>query len=243
MINVLLVEDNPINQFVAVKMLQRWGMEVTVANHGQEALGLVGSKPFELVLMDLDMPVMDGYESTRQIRQMEGLHFKTLPIIAFTASEVTDSREKAFHAGMTDFVTKPLQQEELQSTIDKHIYANMKKEKGQRPLYIDFDQHTDGDAEFKRELVSLIIADITELQKSLVAATRSNNPDVFLKGCHKSKTTVEIVNDKEFSLLLEELEAKIVQEKYFRSAVLEEQILLFNKLSTDVLESLSELSQ
>ncbi len=52
MINVLLVEDNPINQFVAVKMLQRWGMEVTVANHGQEALGLIGSKPFELVLMD-----------------------------------------------------------------------------------------------------------------------------------------------------------------------------------------------
>jgi len=63
MINVLLVEDNPINQFVAVKMLQRWGMEVTVANHGQEALGLVGSKPFELVLMDLDMPVMGGLEA------------------------------------------------------------------------------------------------------------------------------------------------------------------------------------
>ena len=243
MINVLLVEDNPINQFVAVKMLQRWGMEVTVANHGQEALGLIGSKPFELVLMDLDMPVMDGYESTRQIRQMEGLHFKTLPIIAFTASEVTDSREKAFHAGMTDFITKPLQQVELQSTIEKHVYRNMKNEKSLRPLYIDFDQHTDGDVEFKKELVALMIEDIGELQKSLVTATQSNNPDVFLKGCHKSKTTVDMVNDKELNLLLEDLEARIVQEKYSRSAVLEEQILLFNKLSTDVLESLSELSQ
>src|SRR5258706_7473393 len=243
MINVLLVEDNPINQFVAVKMLQRWGMEVTVANHGQEALGLIGSKPFELVLMDLDMPVMNGYESTRKIRQVEGLHFKTLPIIAFTASEVTDSREKAFHAGMTDFVTKPLQQVELQSTIEKHVYANMKNEKNLRPLHIDFDQHTDGDAGFKKELVALMMEDIAELQKSLEVATRSNNPDVFLKGCHKSKTTVDMVNDKELNRLLEELEARIVQEKYIRSAVLEEQILLFNKLSTDVLESLSELNQ
>ncbi|HMI64525.1 MAG TPA: response regulator [Cyclobacteriaceae bacterium] len=243
MINVLLVEDNPINQLVAVKMLQRWGMEVTVANHGQEALGLVGSKPFELVLMDLDMPVMDGYESTRRIRQMDGLHFKTLPIIAFTASEVTDSREKAFHAGMTDFITKPLQQVELQTTIEKHVYGNMKNDKSLRPLHIDFDQHTDGDVEFKKELVSLMMEDIAELQKSLEVATRSNNPDVFLKGRHKSKTTVEMVNDKELNLLLEELEARIVQEKYIRSAVLEEQILLFNKLSTDVLESLSELNQ
>ena len=243
MINVLLVEDNPINQLVAVKMLQRWGMEVTVANHGQEALGIVGSKPFELVLMDLDMPVMDGYESTRRIRQMDGLHFKTLPIIAFTASEVTDSREKAFHAGMTDFITKPLQQVELQSTIKKHVFGNMKNAKSLRPLYIDFDQHTDGDAEFKKELVALMMEDLAELQKSLEVATRSNNPDVFLKGRHKSKTTVDMVNDKELNLLLEELEARIVQEKYLRSAVLEEQILLFNKLSTDVLESLSELNQ
>jgi DNA-binding response OmpR family regulator len=193
--------------------------------------------------MDLDMPVMDGFESTRRIRAMEGLQFKTLPIIAFTASEVTDSREKAIHAGMTDFITKPLQQVELQRTIEKHVYSNMKKASGLRPLYIDFDQHTDGDPEFKRELVSLLIADIAELQKCLVTAIRSNNPDIFLKGCHKSRTTMEMMNDREFSLILQELEERIVQEKYLRSAVLEEQILLFNKLSTDVLESLTEVNQ
>src|SRR5258705_10421129 len=108
MISILLADDNVVNQFVAVKMLQRWGATVTVANHGQEALDLIGSKTFQLILMDLDMPVMDGYESTRRIRAMDGLYFKTIPIIAFSASEITDARAKAFHSGMTDFMTKPI---------------------------------------------------------------------------------------------------------------------------------------
>ena len=243
MINILLVEDNVINQFVAVKMLQRWGIDVKVANHGLEALALIGSKSFQLILMDLDMPVMDGYESSRRIREMDGLYFKTIPIIAFTASEITDAKEKAFHSGMTDFIAKPLQQEEFQRTIDKYIPGNMKNGNSLRPLNIDFDLHTDGDAEFKRELVSLMIADIGELQKSLSQATRLNNPDIFLKGSHKSKTTVDMVNDQELTLLVEELEAQIVQDKYIRSAVFEDKILLFNKLSTELLSSLSDLNQ
>jgi CheY-like chemotaxis protein len=242
MVNILLAEDNMVNQFVATKMLQRWGMEVKVANNGQEAIALIASKSFHLILMDLDMPVMDGYESTRRIREMSGSYFKTLPIIAFTASEITNSREKAFLAGMSDFVAKPLRQQELQSTIDKHLYANMKNKKGLRSLHIDFEEHTDGDAVFKRELISLMIIDIGDLQKSLASATRSNVPDIFLKGRHKSKTTVNMLNDKEFNLLLEELEVLIVQDKYIRSAVLEDTILLFNKLSADLLESLSDLN-
>jgi len=243
MINILLVEDNPINQFVAVKILQRWGMEVMVANNGQEALALIGSRSFQLILMDLDMPVMDGYEATRRIRQMDDLYFKTLPIIAFTASEITDAKAKAFEAGMTSFTSKPFRQEELQMTIDKYVFENMENENDLRTLNIDFDQYTDGDAEFKQELVSLMIDDIGELQKSLGQATASNDPGIFLRGCHKSKTTVEMVNDKELTLLLAEMEEQIIQDKYRRSAVLQDKILLFNKLTRVLLKSLSGLLQ
>ena len=243
MINILLVEDNPINQLVAVKMLRRWGMEAAVANNGQEALTMIGSQSFQLILMDLDMPVMDGYDSTLSIRNMNDAYFKTIPIIAFSASDISDARQKALRSGMTDFVQKPLQQDELQNTIDKYVLPTMKNERGLRPLLIDFDQYTDGDADFKLELISLMVVDIGELQKSLVQATRLNDPELFKKGCHKSKTTVAMVDDKELILLLEDLEIQMAEGKTKGCSVFGEKMVRFNKIAEDLLKSLSHLGQ
>ncbi|MBF0462889.1 MAG: response regulator [Magnetococcales bacterium] len=103
---VLLVEDNPINQRVAREMLESVRVEVTVANHGQEAIHLLLNKPFALVFMDVQMPIMDGYQTTRQLRAMES--FKQLPIIAMTAHALTGDRENCLAAGMNDYITKPI---------------------------------------------------------------------------------------------------------------------------------------
>src|SRR5258706_7948001 len=241
MVNILLVEDNAINQFIAVKFLKLWGMSVRVENHGLEALALVGSKSFHLILMDLDMPEMDGYESTRRIREMEGGYFKTIPIIAFSASDILDARGKAIDCGMTDLVSKPLQQDELQSTIDKYVRQGS-DEVGLRPLDIDFHQYTDGDADFKRELVSLMVNDIAEMQKSVMQALDMNNPDLFLRALHKSKTTINMVNDSEMVLLLEDLKSCAVEGNK-GDACSEDKILRFDKLCDDVCKSLSSLNQ
>ena len=120
-VKILLVEDNVINQKLANLCLSKWGMGVTIANHGKEALNLIQSRDFQLVLMDLQMPEMDGYESTARIRAMEDPYFKTVPILAFSASSMIDSREKAMAFGMTDFVNKPLLVEELQDKINTYV--------------------------------------------------------------------------------------------------------------------------
>jgi CheY-like chemotaxis protein len=119
--NVLLVEDNFINQKVAVALLSMWGVNVTIASDGQEALDQITSKNFQIVLMDLQMPGMDGFESTSRIRSMDDPYFKNIPIIAFSASSDFSSREEAREHGMTDYICKPLMLEEFQNKICQYI--------------------------------------------------------------------------------------------------------------------------
>ncbi|WPC03581.1 response regulator [Pseudomonas benzenivorans] len=116
---VLLVEDNPVNQLVAKGMLTKLGYEVVLANHGAEALNQLGQHAIDLVLMDCNMPVMDGYEASRRIRQ-DGSH-TALPIIALTANALPDERERCRVAGMNDYLAKPFRREELAALLDQWL--------------------------------------------------------------------------------------------------------------------------
>ncbi len=116
---ILLVEDNEINQQIAEEILSGAGLSVTLAINGKEAVDAVRAGNFHAVLMDIQMPVMDGYEATRQIREMD--QHKALPIIAMTASAMTQDKEKAQQAGMNDHVSKPINIQELFSTLVKWI--------------------------------------------------------------------------------------------------------------------------
>ncbi len=104
--SVLLVEDNEYNQLVASELLKSIGMFVTVAENGRQALDKLYARPFDVVLMDIQMPVMDGYEATRTIRSDPA--FSTLPIIAMTAHAMASDRDKCLAAGMNDYVSKPV---------------------------------------------------------------------------------------------------------------------------------------
>ncbi len=116
---ILLVEDNRINQEVAGEFLRQQGATVTMAEHGAEALALIQRPCFDAVLMDLHMPVMDGFEATRKIREFFGNN--DLPIIAMTAAVMQDDRERCSAAGMVDFVAKPINPDELTAILKKWL--------------------------------------------------------------------------------------------------------------------------
>ena len=116
---VLLVEDNLINQEIAVELLADHGLKVTVAENGQEALKHLERGTFDCVLMDCQMPVMDGYEATKRIRTIERL--RSLPVIAMTANVMTGDREKCLAVGMNDHVGKPIHIEEMICAIARWV--------------------------------------------------------------------------------------------------------------------------
>ncbi len=120
---ILLAEDNEINQKLAVRLLEKKGYRVTVANNGQEVLSIWKKNPVDLILMDIQMPKIDGLEATMAIRKNEEKTGKHVPIIAMTAHAMKEDKNKCFEAGMDEYLTKPLDPKELFDTIE-----NKKKE-------------------------------------------------------------------------------------------------------------------
>lgn len=110
---VLLAEDNPINVFLMKKFFVKWKVDFAIVENGQEALDNVQLADYHLVLMDLQMPVMDGYQATIAIRNLAGEKYRHLPIMAVTASAAVDVEEKTRSAGMNDFIRKPFKPEDL----------------------------------------------------------------------------------------------------------------------------------
>ena len=204
-INVLLVEDDPINQTVARSFLCKWGMDVVVAKDGREALSSIQTQAFDVVLMDLQMPVMDGFECATQIRALGNTYFKTVPIIAFSASSMIDSRQKAIQFGMNDFTSKPIRCQELYDKITRYTMKDAAGDKApMRPLFIDFELYTDGDPAFKLEFVQLMIDNLHELQDGIRESLRTNNGQTFSLKYHKVAATIEMLND---AMLIENLNA------------------------------------
>jgi CheY-like chemotaxis protein len=116
---ILLVEDNALNQELAVALLSGAGIEVTLAGDGRQALDRIARERFDAVLMDCQMPQMDGYEATRLLRLQPLL--QELPIIAMTANVMSGDRERAIAAGMNDHVAKPINVDDLFATLARWI--------------------------------------------------------------------------------------------------------------------------
>jgi two-component system sensor histidine kinase/response regulator len=114
---ILLVEDNKINQIVATKMLQEKGFHIDVAVNGLEAVEMVGQKKYALVLMDIQMPEMDGLQATREIRS-DARH-ESLPIVALTANAMEEDQQRCLEAGMNDHLGKPIEPRLLYQAILK----------------------------------------------------------------------------------------------------------------------------
>jgi len=175
-INILLVEDNPVNQRLAVRILEKSGHQVRTANNGRIACEMVDEGGVDLILMDVQMPEMDGLTATRKIRAAQKNH--RLPIIAMTAHAMTGDRERCLAAGMDDYLTKPLSVEIMNKVLNRWIGQVMPQAHVQEEEPVDFpalQKLTDGDSEFLQELIELFLIDVpvrlANLRKAIEAGS------------------------------------------------------------------------
>ncbi len=118
-LHILLAEDNAVNQLLVVRLLEKWGHKVAIASNGRKALQALDRESYDLVLMDVQMPEMNGWEATRAIREMERETGKHIPIIAMTAHAMKGDDEKCFASGMDDYLAKPIRTAELIAILDR----------------------------------------------------------------------------------------------------------------------------
>ena len=239
-VKVLLVEDNRVNQIVASNFLHRWGIEVDFANHGREALEMIQSKAYQLVLMDLQMPEMDGYEASKRIRALDhDPYFKEVPIVALTASAMIDIKAKVLETGMNDFISKPFQPDELQAKIGKYVLQEGENPSKTPSYKLNFELYTQGDLAFKRELATLLIRNIEELRDGLSVSLTENNEKPFIQACHKIKTTLTMLGDQEFYDLVEHLRRNVATSPQSGPHI-NEDIKRFQTISQKIISGLRE---
>lgn len=117
-LQILIAEDNEMNQLLINMVLREWSLDIHIVANGQEAIELIGQKTFDLILMDMEMPVMDGFEAIGIIRAMQGRN-ASIPIISLSAYDTTDEIDKCLAAGADAYISKPFDQDELFKTIQR----------------------------------------------------------------------------------------------------------------------------
>jgi signal transduction histidine kinase/CheY-like chemotaxis protein len=193
---ILVVDDNEVNQFVAVEQVQDAGYEAEVACNGEQALARVREKDYAAVLMDCQMPVMDGYAAARAIRGLEGGSRHT-PIIALTAHAMAGERDKVLAAGMDDYLSKPLRAQALERMLERYIGRGGGRQDSDAPEHrssaADAPEHRrsvpelDMDVDRSERLSSLFIARVPDTLAELDAAVAAGDAQRAREKAHKLK--------------------------------------------------------
>lgn len=199
-LQVLLAEDNPINQQLAVGVLERLGHEVTVAATGAEALRLLNLGSFDVILMDVQMPEMDGYEATRRVRAGEEGTDQHVPIIAMTARAMASDREECLSAGMDDFLPKPVRANELSAklaAVTGHTgdtaVASAESGTAATPNQIDWQpvlHNLHGNRGLLAEVIATLIKEAPGLLNQLCAAVEAQDAQRISNRAHSLKGSV-----------------------------------------------------
>jgi PAS domain S-box-containing protein len=195
-LRILLGEDNPINQQLAVTLLEKQGHAVAVAGSGEEVLArLEGPDKYDVVLMDVQMPGMDGLEATARIRQREASTGGHVPVLAMTAYALTGDRERCLAAGMDDYLSKPIRPHELFAAVSRAVNrGDMPRPHGEdkspSPGSIDWAsarEHTGGDERLLRELVRLFLKEHPRWLTELRRAVTRGDPAALRAAAHSLK--------------------------------------------------------
>ena len=183
---ILLVEDNAVNQRVAQRTLQKLAADVTIANNGAEALERIAESAFDAVLMDCQMPVMDGFTATRRIRELERNNGrgKRLPIIALTANVMSEDRENCIAAGMDAHLGKPMEPAQLIDCLSRYLKPDALRPEVDMTALREL---TGGDADFERELVETFISSGDQCLTEILSALHVADFDTIGKRAHALK--------------------------------------------------------
>ena len=194
---ILLVEDNSVNQTLAIRLLQKMGHEVQLATQGVEACDMIRESEFDLVLMDLQMPVMGGLEATMRIREAEIGTARHIPIVAMTAHAAAEDKKRCMEAGMDGYITKPIRRELLSQEIDQATANNpVQSEVAQEPRAAvshenwnisELMERLDGDEEFFRDLLLLFRGDGSASLRKAQESLQTNDFPALSRAAHTLK--------------------------------------------------------
>ncbi len=203
--HVLLVEDDKLNQVVAQRLLESYGVQVTLAENGQEALEAVKCQSFDLVLMDIQMPELDGYQAAAEIRKDE--RFKNLPVIAMTAHATVDEREKCLAAGMDDHFPKPFKPEELRQLLIQWIPSEALAGDPQAEIQAKLERLVEKmDEESALVPLDAVLYFVPERLAKLANALEKNDWEMAKKQAHKLKGSLNIYGSKRLARLLDKID-------------------------------------
>ncbi len=201
-LKILLAEDNAFNQKVAVGMLSQMGHEVTIVSNGFEAVNRYKKDDFDVILMDVQMPHMDGFEATRIIREIDGHSGRHIPIVAMTAYAMKGDRERCLEAGMDGYLSKPIRTNELAGTLDNLVVNLSERETEDAPApppnesgaqAVDLSaliESVGGDTAILDELLEIFKDDYPKLLSQIRTAVAEGDPDGLRSAAHTLKGLV-----------------------------------------------------
>jgi len=224
-LNVLYVEDVTTNQFLIEEILGDWGIKVEMASDGFEALKMIEPKGYDLILMDIQMPGIDGLETTRRIRAMEDPYFKNIPILALTASTTESTKDEIFISGMQDFILKPINVDDLRAKIVEYSSINdefkdlkiidVEPEVEDEDTKIIFER-TDklflGNIVRYQEFLGMTIEEFRVNLDLLKASIFDGDVSKYRQLRHRMKSLIATFGMKELLKLMDEIKAKLKDE-------------------------------
>ncbi len=213
---ILVVEDNLLNQEVVRRMLQQWGMQVHTAATGEEALAFLADHTVDLVLLDLQMPGMDGYMTARQIRATIEASAEVLPVLAVSASALERRRKKLAEAGMNGYLTKPFGPDDLWACIQPWLNLTVADKRSEKTISEDDYQHIDmshmrmnafGSNAFLKKVLDICLHQVPDFAKRLRAAKQDKRWEDVAFIAHKMKSTTGTVGAVALTKRLRALES------------------------------------
>lgn len=207
---VLVVDDNKINQRVASLTLQKWNIRVELADSASDAYRILEQQAVDLVLMDITMPDIDGFEATKHIRKNFRAPLCHIPIIAMTAAAFIGDREKCLAAGMNDYISKPFVAEDLLQKILQLLPAYHKQHVSDLSLIYE---RADGDKQFLKEIIECYILEMPVYIREMEEYVSAKDLEGISKQAHKMKSPVALMGALELKELYASIEADAKQQK------------------------------